>query len=80
MRLVAGLSAKPGEAPRWIRAATIDGLPGFISIDRFGTLQTTAVAIEAGKVIAFYTMRNPDKLRYVESLVTELDRRGPRQN
>jgi RNA polymerase sigma-70 factor (ECF subfamily) len=80
MRLVAGLSAKPGEAPRWIRAATIDGLPGFISIDRFGTLQTTAVAIEAGKVIAFYTMRNPDKLRYVESLVSELDRHGPRQN
>jgi RNA polymerase sigma-70 factor (ECF subfamily) len=70
LRLVAGLSAKPGDAPRWIQAATIDGLPGFIAIDRFGTLQTTAVAIAAGKVIAFYTMRNPDKLRHIESLVS----------
>ena len=78
LRLVEGLSARPGDTPRWIRAATIDGLPGFISIDRFGTLQTTAVAIEAGKVIAFYTMRNPDKLRRVENFVSDLGWRDPR--
>lgn len=76
LRLVAGLAAKPGNPPTWVRAAVIDGLPGFIALDRFGILQATAVAIEAGSVIAFYTMRNPDKLKGVESLLSERDRSG----
>lgn len=80
LRLIAGLASKPGDPPRWIRAAMIDGLPGFISFDRWGTLQTTALAIEDAKVIAFYTVRNPDKLARVQSLVDERDRDGPRLN
>jgi RNA polymerase sigma factor (sigma-70 family) len=70
LRLVAGLAAKPGDAPRWVRAADIDGLPGFIAFDRWGTLHTTALAIEDGRVAALYTMRNPDKLGRVSGLLT----------
>ena len=69
MRLMAGLAAKPGGAPRWLRAAVIDGLPGFIAFDRWGALQTTALVIENGKVGAFYVMRNPDKLARLNRLV-----------
>ena len=71
LRLVAGLAAKPGDPPRWVRAATIDGLPGFIAFDRWGTLQTTALAVEGARIVAFYTMRNPDKLGRVRDLLTE---------
>lgn len=69
LRLVGGLASKLGGEPQWIRAATIDGLPGFIALDRWGTLQTTALAIENGKILAVYTVRNPDKLLRVEEIL-----------
>ena len=76
LRLVDGLASKPGGTARWLRAATIDGLPGFIAFDRWGTLQTTALSIEDGKIVAFYTTRNPEKLARVESLLEEPGRDG----
>lgn len=32
----------------------IDGLPGYISYERYGTLQSTALEIEDGRVRAIY--------------------------
>jgi RNA polymerase sigma factor (sigma-70 family) len=69
LRFVAGLAAKPGESSRWVRAVTIDGLPGFVAFDRWGTLQTTALSIEDGRIVAFYTVRNPDKLERIHDLL-----------
>ena len=70
LRLLAGLATKrAGGDAQWLRAATIDGLPGFISVDRWGTLQTTALAIEDGKIVALYTVRNPDKLQRVQDIL-----------
>jgi RNA polymerase sigma-70 factor (ECF subfamily) len=52
--------------PRWI-----DGLPGYISLERDGVLQTTALAIEDGRITGIYITRNPDKLSQVaRALVT----------
>jgi RNA polymerase sigma-70 factor (ECF subfamily) len=48
-----------------VRVATINGLPGFVSREADGELQTTALEIEDGKVTAIYVMRNPDKLRHL---------------
>jgi len=48
-----------------IRVAMINGLPGFISREADGELQTTAFKIEDGKIKAIYVMRNPDKLRHL---------------
>lgn len=48
-----------------IRYAVIDGLPGFISIEGGGIVQTTALQIENGKIVAIYITRNPDKLRHL---------------
>lgn len=51
-----------------IRYAMIDGLPGFITIEEATTVQTTALNVEQGKVVAIYVTRNPDKLRNVVDL------------
>lgn len=64
MRLLLGLSRKLGERMILLRPLWIDGLPGFLSrVD--GTLQSTALEIEDGRVVAVYITRNPEKLRHI---------------
>jgi RNA polymerase sigma-70 factor (ECF subfamily) len=48
-----------------IRTVFVNGLPGFVSREADGQLQTTALEIEDGKVTAIYVMRNPDKLKHL---------------
>jgi RNA polymerase sigma-70 factor, ECF subfamily len=48
-----------------VRAGFINGLPGFVTLEADGELQTTALGIEDGKVAAIYVMRNPDKLKHL---------------
>jgi RNA polymerase sigma-70 factor (ECF subfamily) len=48
-----------------IRAAFVNGLPGFITLEADGELQATALEIEDGKIAAIYVVRNPDKLRHL---------------
>jgi RNA polymerase sigma-70 factor (ECF subfamily) len=66
VRLFAGVRRKWGDGwatlvePLWI-----DGLPGYVSRERGEVLQTTAFAIEDGKIAGIYITRNPDKLRHV---------------
>ncbi len=50
---------------RMVRYGLINGLPGFVTIEPDDTLQTTALQIEDGKIVAIYVMRNPDKLRHL---------------
>ncbi len=50
---------------RLVRYGLINGLPGFVTVEQNNTLQTTALQIENGKVVAIYVMRNPDKLRHL---------------
>ena len=49
----------------FIRAAFINGLPGIVTRESDGELQTTALEIEDGKIAAIYVVRNPDKLRHL---------------
>ncbi|WP_263649701.1 sigma-70 family RNA polymerase sigma factor [Mesorhizobium sp. J8] len=51
-----------------IRYGFINGLPGFVTQEVDGELQTTALDIEDGKIAAIYVMRNPDKLRHLHQL------------
>jgi len=48
-----------------LRAGFINGLPGFITREADGEIQTTALDIVDGKVAAIYVMRNPDKLKHL---------------
>lgn len=49
----------------FIRAGFVNGLPGFITLEADGELQTTALDIQDGKIAAIYIVRNPDKLRHL---------------
>jgi RNA polymerase sigma-70 factor (ECF subfamily) len=48
-----------------VRVALINGLPGFISLEADGEIQTTALDIEDGRIAAVYVTRNPDKLKHL---------------
>ncbi len=77
LRLFAGLRRKLGSpTARLIRPMMIDGLPGYVSIDRGEVLQTTALDIEAGRIKAIYIVRNPDKLRHVARMLEAGDGEG----
>jgi RNA polymerase sigma-70 factor (ECF subfamily) len=52
-----------------VRYATINGLPGFVTREADGLLQTTALQIEDGRVTAIYVVRNPDKLARLEQAI-----------
>ncbi|MDT8758288.1 sigma-70 family RNA polymerase sigma factor [Sphingomonas psychrotolerans] len=56
------------EMSQVVRWGLINGLPGFVTREPGGVLQTTALAIEEGKIAAIYVMRNPDKLRHLAAV------------
>ncbi|WP_173370395.1 sigma-70 family RNA polymerase sigma factor [Methylocystis sp. SC2] len=67
--LARGFTVTPS---RLIRYGVISGLPGFVSIEAEGVLQTTALQIEQGKVVGLYVTRNPDKLRHLRMFSQEV--------
>lgn len=68
-RLFAGLARKIAFAvPPLLRAGAIDGLPGFVTLEAGGVLQTTALLIENDLITAIYIVRNPDKLGHLQGL------------
>ena len=56
-----------GHAGELVRYAYVNGLPGLVTREPDGVLQTTALLIEDGRIKAIYVMRNPDKLRHLEA-------------
>ena len=44
----------------------INGLPGYVTEEADGILQTTALEIRNGKIAAVYVVRNPDKLSHLD--------------
>jgi RNA polymerase sigma-70 factor, ECF subfamily len=66
MKLHATLAAQFRQnGSKLVRVGFVNGLPGFITLEADGELQTTALEIEDGKVAAIYVVRNPDKLRHL---------------
>src|SRR4051812_41585124 len=54
---------------RLVRYGLVNGLPGFVTIERGEILQTTALEIGQDGVVAIYVVRNPDKLRHMAGTV-----------
>jgi RNA polymerase sigma-70 factor (ECF subfamily) len=51
---------------RMVRYGFINGLPGFVTMERDDTLHTTALELDPdGRIAAIYIPRNPDKLRHL---------------
>lgn len=73
LRLFVAQRRKRVDPPTLLRTVMIDGLPGFVSIDRGAVLQTTALEIRDGRISAIYIVRNPDKLRHVAALLSQPD-------
>jgi len=66
LAFLGGLARLPGYAtPEVLYQGAIDGLPGFVTREADGTLQSTAFEIENGRIKGIYVMRNPDKLRHL---------------
>jgi RNA polymerase sigma-70 factor (ECF subfamily) len=65
IRLFEGLARKATPGEFRLRAAPINGMPGFIVAEPGGGVQTIALDIAEGKIAAIYLVRNPDKLRGV---------------
>lgn len=66
MKLHEYLAGLFGKNPsKLVRAGFINGLPGFVTLEADGELQTTALEILDGKITAIYVVRNPDKLRHL---------------
>lgn len=67
-RFFAGIARKvisQQKATTVYRPVMINGLPGYLSLERGETLQATALDIRDGLVHAIYIVRNPDKLRHI---------------
>ncbi|MCB8819057.1 sigma-70 family RNA polymerase sigma factor [Microvirga rosea] len=62
----AGVSRKlGGEVPTVVYRGLIDGLPGLVTRESDGELQSLALQIENGRITAIYIVRNPEKLRHL---------------
>jgi len=55
----------PANESKLVRVGFVTGLPGFVTLEADGELQTTAFEIEDGRVSAVYVVRNPDKLKHL---------------
>ncbi len=77
LRMFAGLARKHVYRPVMLKPVSIDGLPGYVSIDRGQLLQTTALEIRDGRIAAIYIMRNPDKLAHVALAFGQADVTSP---
>lgn len=55
------------DSPQLLYDGDIDGLPGFVTREQDGTLQTMAFVLEEGRISTIYVVRNPDKLRHLQN-------------
>jgi RNA polymerase sigma-70 factor, ECF subfamily len=66
LRFFAGIARKnPALSAIQARAATINGLAGFVLREQDGSLGTMALEHHDDRIVAIYVTRNPDKLRRV---------------
>lgn len=66
LRLFGALARYFAHSPsRLIRHGTIDGLPGFITREAGGIVQTTALQTAEDRILAIYVTRNPQKLKHL---------------
>jgi RNA polymerase sigma-70 factor, ECF subfamily len=66
LRFLVGVARKNPELPamQW-RAATVNGLAGFVMREEGGAIDTIAFEHHDGRIVAIYVVRNPEKLRHV---------------
>ena len=56
------------EMSRMVRYAFVNGLPGFVTVEPGGVVQTTALDLADGRIAGIYVVRNPEKVRHLGSM------------
>jgi len=64
-RFLLGVLRRYGTADMQVHPARINGMPGMVLRGPSGPFQTIALEVRDGLIARLYTVRNPDKLRYV---------------
>jgi RNA polymerase sigma-70 factor, ECF subfamily len=54
--------------PPVVYKGLINGLPGFVTLEPDGMVQTTSLDIKDSRIIGVYIVRNPEKLRHLADL------------
>ncbi|MBR9885926.1 MAG: RNA polymerase sigma factor SigJ, partial [Oceanospirillales bacterium] len=72
-RFFAGVARKSGgvNQPIWARRALVNGVPGWLTLERDGLLQATGFDIREGRIVEIYMIRNPEKLKHLDYLIDE---------
>lgn len=66
LKLFGALARYFARAPsRLLRYAMIDGLPGFVTVEDDGIVQTSAILVSENRIAAIYVTRNPEKLHHL---------------
>jgi RNA polymerase sigma-70 factor (ECF subfamily) len=66
LRFVGGLAGKGWlPDPALATRVQINGNPGFVLRGEDGSLETLALEVSDGRIVAMYGVRNPDKLRHL---------------
>jgi RNA polymerase sigma-70 factor, ECF subfamily len=66
LRFLVGITGKdPSLRDAEARAATVNGLAGFVVREEDGSVETFAFEPRNGRIAAIYVVRNPEKLRHV---------------
>ncbi len=61
---------------RPVRIGHINGMPGVITMDSEGTVQSVALEIHDGLIAAIYVVRNPHKLAHIAEQSVSRDKKG----
>ena len=71
--LILGVRRKwPPPADTRVRLARVNGQPGFVLAVDGSVFQTVGLEIDAGRIVAVYTVRNPEKLAGLDPLILGL--------
>lgn len=68
--LFLGVARKSGgQLPPVLYKGLINGLPGFVTLEQDGIVQTTSLDIEDDRIVGVYIVRNPEKLGHLAGLI-----------
>ena len=71
-RFFKGLALKSTSPnPRWASHVVVNGLPGWLTIEKDGLPQVLTLDVADGRIQAVYVVRNPDKLRHLSDCLPE---------
>ena len=68
VRFLLGLARKGLIPPAEIRSMQVNGLPGFVAVEKDGALEVMAFEARGGQIAGIYAVRNPDKLTRLANL------------